>query len=119
MTDLQKLFKLLEEGFRIIQIQFSFDKNRSPQQIVEMELKRGDERTTLSSSDDELISYAVHLHSIPHFEDDDSDFVYVKNTGKYFALQEIIVSLFTGKEEEFVICERNLGQNLPELIKKQ
>lgn len=78
MTDLQRLLKLLEESFRIIKIQFSFDKNRTPQEIVEMELKRGDEKITLSSSDDELISYAVHLHSIPHFEDDDSDFVYVK-----------------------------------------
>jgi len=115
-NDLQKLFKLLDENYRIIEIQFSFDKARKPQNIAKLKLKRNDEKITFSSSQEEFISYVIHLHSIPHTEDNDADFVYIDNPNRYFELQEKIVSLFSGKQRELIIRERRLGGNYQKFI---
>ncbi|MCD6240602.1 hypothetical protein J7K27_03640 [Candidatus Bathyarchaeota archaeon] len=108
-NDLQRLFKLLDENFRIIKIEFVYDKSKTPQMVANLKLKRNNEEITFSSSQEDCISYLFHLKSIPHIEDDGSDFVYVEDLDKYFKLQEMIVSLLSGEMRELVICERRVG----------
>lgn len=115
-NDLQKLFKLQNENYKIIEIQFSFNKTRKPQNIAKLKLKRNDEKITFSSSQEEFISYVSHLHSIPHTEDDDADFVYIDNPNRYFELQKKIVNLLSGEQKELIICERRLGENHQKFI---
>jgi hypothetical protein len=116
-NDLKKLFKLLNENFRIVEIQFLFDKAKTPQMIAELKLKRNGETITFSSSQEECISYLVHLHSIPHIEDDDADFVYIDDTNKYFELQEKIVNLLSGEQKEFIICEKRIEDSQKSIAK--
>ena len=108
---MKKLFKLLNENFRLIEIQFLFDKAKTPQMIAKLKLKRNGKTIAFSSSQEKCISYLVHLHSVPHIEDDDADFVYVEDTNKYFELQEKIVNLLGGEQRELVICERRVGDS--------
>ena len=110
-NDLQTLFKLQTENFRIIEIQFLFDKTKTPQMIVKLKLKRNEETIDFSSYQKECVSYLFHLKSIPHIEDDGADFVYVDDGNKYFELQERIVNLLSGEQKEIIICERRLGDN--------
>jgi hypothetical protein len=107
---LQKLFRLFHDDYRIIEIRHSFEKTREPQFIVDLKLKKNDETVAFSSSQEECISYLVHLHGIPHIEDDDSDFVYIEDTNEYFELQKKIIDLLTGEQRELLICERKLGE---------
>jgi hypothetical protein len=116
-SDLQKLLRLIGEGYRIIEIHFTFDKSKEPQELFELTLKRNDNEILISSSENELISYAIHLQSIPHIDDEGSDFIYVEDTNKYFDLQKNIVDLFTGVKKDFIVCERRL-KSFQELTKK-
>jgi len=116
-SDLQKLHRLLGEGYKLIEIHFSFDKSKEPQELFELTLEKSNNEILISSSENELISYAIHLHSIPHIDDEGSDFVYVEDTNKYFDLQKSIVDLFTGEKKDFIVCERRL-KGFQEVTKK-
>lgn len=115
-TDLQRLFNLLDNGYRIVEIDFTFDKNKEPQMVVDLKLTRGDETLPLSSSQGEFISHVGHLHSIPHIKDDGADFVYVEDSNRYFELQEMIIDLLSGKRKELIICERRIQENNQKLM---
>ena len=102
-TDFQKLQRMRNEGYRIVAITISFQSGEKPSEVVELTLKREHEEIVLSSSEPELFSYVIHLHSIPHIEDDGSDFVYITDTNRYFDIQKEIVDLFSGQMKEFGI----------------
>jgi hypothetical protein len=106
--DLQKLFGMLNVGYKITGTQFSWDKTRKPETIVEVKLRKNKKNIVFSSSQEKCVSHVIHLFSIPHIEDDDADFVYIDDTNKYFELQEKIVNLLTGKQKELVIFEKSL-----------
>lgn len=102
---------MLNGGYKITEIHFSWDKIRKPQTIVELKLRKNEKNIVFSSSQEECISYVIHLHSIPHVKDDNADFVYIDDTNKYFELQEKIVNLLTGKQKELVIFEKRPGED--------
>jgi hypothetical protein len=111
-ADLEKFHRLRNEGYRLTKQEISVNQSTSPSEVVKLTLKKNDKEMVFSSSDPELCSYVAHLMSVPHFEDDDSDFVYVKDTEKYFDIQRDVINLLSGETKNFVIHE-NFG-NLSE-----
>lgn len=107
-SDLQKLQRLRNEGYRLTQIQISFNKEKTPPNVAELTLRRKEEEIVMSSSESELFSYIIHLHGIPHIDDDDSDFVYVEDTNRYFDIQKEILDILSGQTIGFVIHESDL-----------
>lgn len=103
--ELEKFHRLKKDGYRLTQIKTSVNNSSTFSEVVTMTLKKQDEETVFSSSDPELCSYASHLKSIPHFEDDDSDFVYVKDGNKYFEIEEAVIDLLLGKTKSLLIFE--------------
>ena len=103
--DLEKLFRLKNEKYRIKEIHIKFDKAKEPNLTVTVTLERNGEILTFSSAEKDCVSYIIHLHSIPHIEDDEGDFVYIDNPDAFFNIQKKIVDIFSGKQEELVICE--------------
>lgn len=104
--DIQGLQRLRNEGYRIVKIQIFLNKEKKPSEVAKLTLKKEQEEIVLSSSEPELFSYVIHLKSIPHIEDDDSDFVYVEDTGRYYDIQKKIVDLLSGQTKEFIIYEQ-------------
>ena len=74
-SDLEKFCRLKDEGYRLTKKVISVNESVTPSEVVTLTLKKEDNEIVFSSSDPELFSYVIHLMSIPHFEDDDSDFV--------------------------------------------
>lgn len=107
-SDLQRLQRLRNEGYRLVEIRISLNQEKKPSELAELVLKKEQEEIVISSSEPELFSYVIHLHSVPHIEDDDSDFIYVEDTGRYFDIQKEIVDLFSGQMKEFVIYEHKI-----------
>jgi len=105
-SDLQRFRRLKKEGYKLTEIRISFNKERKPSEVVDLTLKKERKEIVISSSESELFSYAIHLHSIPHIDDDDSDFFYVEDTNRYFETQKEIVDLLSGQTKEFIIYER-------------
>ncbi|MCW4045795.1 MAG: hypothetical protein NWE94_09810 [Candidatus Bathyarchaeota archaeon] len=116
-SDLQRLQRLKGEGYRIVEINISFNNKENPPEVAELTLKKGLGEIVISSSEPELFSYVIHLHSIPHKEDDGSDFVYVEDTNRYFDIQKEIVDLFSGQIKEFIISQHRL-ENFQKGFKK-
>lgn len=111
MKDLERLFQLKKEKYRIKEIQIQFDKTKKPQLTATVTLERNGKVETISSSEGDFFSHVSHLHSIPHVEDDKSDFVYIDDPNKFFDIQKTIVDIFSGEQKELVICERNVDEN--------
>jgi hypothetical protein len=110
-NDLQSLFKLYDEKYRIIEMHFSWDKEREPQTIIDLKLQKDNKIIDFSSSEETFIAYAIHLHSLPHVNDDGSDFVYIEDAEKYFALQKMIIDLFSGKQKKLIISQIEISEN--------
>jgi hypothetical protein len=83
--DLQKLFGLLNDGYKITATHISWEKTRKPELAVEVKLRKNKKNIILSSSQEKCVSHVIHLFSIPHIEDDNADFVYVDDNNKYGA----------------------------------
>ena len=96
--------KLINDGYKIVGTHISIEPKIS-KNVAEVNLKKGQEEITVTSSEKNFFWHVVHLYSIPHVEDDGSDFVYIQDTNKYWKLQEEIVNLFTEKLKEFVVYE--------------
>lgn len=116
--DLKKLFRLIDENYRIIEIVIAFDKSKEPKTTVNLKLRRNNEVITLSSSQEEFISYVIHLQNIPHIKDDDADFVYIEKPNDYFDLQEKIVDLLGEGHKELIVCERKVGKKCQKFTAK-
>lgn len=108
--DLEKLFQLTKEKYRIKEIHIQFNKTKEPKLTATATLERNRKVETISSSEEDFLAYVSHLHSIPHIEDDEGDFVYIDNPNKFFEIQEKVVDIFSGKRKELVICERNIDK---------
>jgi hypothetical protein len=116
--DLQRLFELKENGYRITEIHISVDKQRTPNERADLVFEKDDKKVNLSSSEEELFSYVIRLHGIPHIEDDGSDFVYIDDPNKYFDLEKKVVDLICGIQQEWVVCERKLDSDFLKLTNK-
>lgn len=110
--DLEKLFELLHKDYKITSIHISINKKDEPHELAELSFEKDDKVVNLSSSEEKLFSYVIRLHSIPHIEDDGSDFVYIEEPNRYFELQKRIIDLICGTKEDLVICEKKLDANL-------
>ena len=107
-NDLQKLQRLRNEGYKLTKIHISFNIKTTPSEVAELHLKKGSEEIIISSSETEFFSYVIHLHSIPHFEDDGTDFVYIEDANRYFEIQKEIIDLLSGEKKEFIIYENSV-----------
>lgn len=83
---------------------------KEPHETAKVTLERNGEIETMRSSQEDFFSYVIHLHSIPHIENDDSDFVYIENPNQFFSIQEKIIDIFTGKLKELVLCEKSVDE---------
>lgn len=95
-----------------------YDKAKKPSLTATVTLKRNGKIQTISSSEEDFFSYVSHLHSIPHIEDDEGDFVYIDNPNQFFSIQEKIVDIFAGKLKELVLCEKSIDEKYREFSKR-
>lgn len=118
--DYDRFFELIQNGFHLNKMHIKVSRINEFNKVVNLEFKRNGEVMVFSSSDEDLFNYIIHLHPIPHIEDDDSDFMYIEDTIKYFDIQKKVMGILSGKLEEVVICSNVLDVDIEicKLIKK-
>jgi hypothetical protein len=117
-ADLEKLFKLTKQGYRITNIELRLNQNKEPYYFSKIMLKKRNKTKTMISTEDNFFFYVSHLQSIPHIEDDGSDFIYIDRPGDFFGFQAFVTDIFTGKINELIIKDQNLVLNYPKHWKK-
>jgi len=118
--DYDRFFKLIGNGFRLTKMHFKITKINGFHEEVNLEFKRKEEVVAFSSSEKDLLNYVHNLHTIPHIEDDDSDFMYIDDPDKYFEIEKKVTDIFSGELKDVVICNNvlNVDKVIYQLIKK-
>jgi len=118
LGDLEKLFRMKNENYKIKKIEIRVGASKKPQETVTVTFERNGDVQKISSSEEEFCSYVVHLHSIPHIEDDGADFAYIDNPTAFFEIEKKIIDIFIGEQQELVICERRIDKEFQRFQKR-
>jgi len=116
--DLERLSQLKKKKYRIKQIRIEVGKTEEQSETVTVTLERNGKGQTISSSEEDFCSYVIHLHPIPHIEDDESDFVYIDDPNRFFDLEKKTIGMFTGELKELVLCEKRVDEKYRESGKR-
>lgn len=116
--DLERLLQLKDEKYRIKETEIKVDNARGPKEIATVTLEKNDDIQKISSSEEDFFLYVIHLHGIPHIEDDESDFVYVDDPNEFFDIQERIVDMFIGEKKTFILSDRSLDEKFQGLFER-